>query len=261
MSFDRWAELWATRVRDGGHGFLTVRRDDLRESFGIGRFGKLQAEQVVDALATAGVLVYPHPADGAGLLRLYDKTDRVRPVARLVETIVRPESAPEGELRRAAELFERAAAGADRRSDHAPWIVAFDVFLQAVLGREPEGWEELRDDRHPVELAADLGNALGFADEVVRRGTTRQVAAAVQSLRPRPRVPRPQDFAEPDGALSLADDLVRLLSESQEQGRRLHGDALRAAARLLCDPGTVPERAVELGVLGLRFRREDRRVG
>src|SRR5713101_4810415 len=91
MTFDEAAVTVAARVRTTGRGFLTMRREDLREAFGIGKFTEGQATAVCEALGRQGLFVYPHPYASGATLRLYDQKHSVAAVA---EAIARPDSIP-----------------------------------------------------------------------------------------------------------------------------------------------------------------------
>ncbi len=184
MSFESAAVAVAERVRTNKRGFLTMRREELRDAFGIGRFTEAQSDGVCEALARQHVLVHPHPRSGEPSLRLYD---RKHSLGRVAESILIPGEMPETPLRDAAKLFAREHAGRDLRSDDVVWISAFDVLLQVVLGRPPEGWEDLNDDRHPSQLAREIGHALGLPAGVTDQTSTLRIAAAVCALRPRGR--------------------------------------------------------------------------
>jgi hypothetical protein len=226
----------------------------LREAFGIGRLTEGQSEAVSEALGRVGVFAFPHPFASGPSLRLYDKK---HPVASVAEAITQPDVVPETPLRRAAEAFARESAGRDLRSDDAPWLTVFDLFLQIVQGRDPDGWEEMRDDRHPSELAKELGIALGLERRVAELPSTIRLAAAVNSFRPRQRKWRAGDFTAPDEAESalhaFADDLASVNRHLRDEHDRL----LRHAALLLVRAAEIPTGPVELGLLGLRYRRED----
>lgn len=253
MSFDEAATALATRVRSTGKGFLTMRRDELRDAFDIGRLTPGQSEAICESLGRQGVYVFPNPVQNGHTLRLYDQR---HPIAGLAEAVSQPDAIPETALRHAAEVFAREHAGRELRSDDAPWLTVFDVFLQIALGREPQGWEELRDDRHPTELARELAVALGFAADVASRSSTLRLAAAVCAFRTRTRGWLASELAGPDDAEAAVLPLTDALAAA---GRRLHDDhdrLLRQAARLLLRSDEIPVQQVELGLLGLRYRRE-----
>lgn len=254
MTFDEAAMPVAARVRASGCGFLTMRREELREAFGIGKFTERQATEVCEALGRQGIFVHPHPYESGPTLRLYDQK---HPVGAIAETVARPDELPETSLRRTAEVFARETAGRDLRSDDAPWLVVFELFLHLVLGREPDDWEDLRDDRHPSELARELALALGFAQSIAEAHSTLRIAAAIGAFRPRRRPWLAKELTGPDGAdvtlLAFVDGLAAANRRLREEHERL----LRQAARLLLRADAIPDKPVELGLIGLRYRRED----
>jgi hypothetical protein len=63
-------------------------------------------------------------------------------------------------------------------------------------GRQPEAWKDLRDDRHPSQVARELAAALGFTQEIVDEEMTMRIAAAVCASRPRAQRWVASDFAE-----------------------------------------------------------------
>jgi hypothetical protein len=258
MTFEEAAVQVASRVRMGGRGFLTLRRDELREAFSIGKFTEGQATAVCEALGRQGVFVHPHPYSSGPTLRLYDQK---HPVAALAEAITSPDSIPETPLRNAAEIFARETAGRALRSDDAPWLVVFDLFLQILIGREPEGWEDLRDDRHPSELARELAIALGLGAAVAERPSTMHVASAVCAFRSRRRQWLAQDFIGPEDTEAAVLPLIDSIVAANRRLRDDHDKLLRQVARLLLHAEEVPGRSVEVGLLGLRFRREASRGG
>jgi hypothetical protein len=258
MTFDEAATGLATKVRATGHGYLTMRRDEVRDAFEIGRLTEGQANAICEALGRHGVYVFPHPFSSGLSLRLYQQD---HPVARIAEAVTRPDMIPETALRQAADVFAREKAGRDLRSDDAPWLPVFDMFLQLVLGREPEGWEEMRDDRPRPELAAEVGTALGLSAGTSSAPSTLHVAAAVCAFRPRSRRWLAPELAGPSdnsaAVLPLLDSLHAVNRHLQQEHDRL----LRQAARLFLQSEDIPTTAVELGCMGLRYRREDSERG
>jgi hypothetical protein len=232
---------------------MTIRRDELRDAFDIGRLTPAQSEAVCEALGRQGVFVFPAPVQNGHTLRLYDQR---HPIAGLAEAVTKPDAIPETALRRAAEVFAREHAGRELRSDDAPWLTVFDVFLQIALGREPDGWEELRDDRHPTELARELAVALGFTADVASRPSTLRLSAAVCAFRTRTKAWLASDLAAPDDTEAAVLPLIDALAAAGRRVRDDHDRLLRQAARLLLRSDEIPSRPVELGMLGLRYRRE-----
>ena len=143
------------------------------------------------------------------------------------------------------ELYARANAGKDRRSDDVPWLSALDVFLQLVIGKPPEGWEDLDDDREPFQLREALAASLGLPDDIVNAKETVRIAGAVCACRPhRYRL----DDAPPGLGAALA--------EAARKQRECFDAVLLEAAKHLLEGAEIPSRNVELGRLGLRYRHE-----
>jgi len=227
-------------------GFLTVQKDSLRDRFGIGRLAEKITQDLLNTLDQHGLFVVPDPYYMQGTsLRVYDVESEIGKIARAVAD---PQAVPETALVDVVRLFARANAGKDRRSDEVPWLLALDVFLQLVIGRPPEGWEDLEDDREPYQLVAALAASLelpaGVADS---KETVRRIAGAVCACRPRGRW---WEGAPP--ALSAA------LAEAARKQKDIFDGVLREAAKHLLGGAEIPSRDVELGRLGLRYRREGR---
>ncbi|RYE80452.1 MAG: hypothetical protein EOO74_02120 [Myxococcales bacterium] len=253
MNFDDAAAVLARRVRATGHGFLTLRRDELRDAFGIGRLTEAQSKAISLALQRCAIVSVPHPFESGPSLRLYDHE---HPLARIIEAVLLPDTIPETPLRQVAASFAREHAGRELRSDDVPWPLAFDLFLQVVLGRDSEEWEELRDDRHPSELARTLAQALGFPTGLADRPSTLRIAAAVGPFRPRRRSWVVSEFVPEGDETSQAQPLLEALQTAQVRLGSEFGVLLHQAARLLLASDVIPQHPVELGMLGLRYRRE-----
>jgi hypothetical protein len=129
------------------------------------------------------------------------------------------------------------------------------------LGGEPQGWEDLRDDRPPSELARDIAGALGFVPDLASRQSTIRLAAAIRAFRPRARPWLAADLAGIGGGEAAALPLVDALAAANRRLRDEHDQLVRQAARLLLGADEIPTKAVELGLLGLRYRRENERSG
>lgn len=254
MRFEEAARALAEDVRKTGRGFLTMRRDDLRTTFGIERFTEKQSDQILQALEKEGLRAYPAPWSNAASLRLYDRN---HPVGAVFDAVLLPNELPDSALRRVAELFAKEAAGRDLRSADAPWLHVFDLFLQVLSGRELKEWEELNDERHPAELARDLAKALGLEAAKAERTATRKLAATVCSFRPRPhQLWLSAALAEMGGSETEATAFGETLAGAHRTLQHEHHRLLEAAARLLLACDTIPRHHVELGLLGLRPRRE-----
>ena len=83
-TFDDAARVIALKVKAAGRGFLTIRRDELRDAFGIGRFTEGQSEATMEALGRLGVFVYPHLFVAGPTVRLYDQK---HPIAGIAEAV------------------------------------------------------------------------------------------------------------------------------------------------------------------------------
>lgn len=231
-----------------------MRREDLRAEFNIGRFSEAQANAVIEALRQHEIFVHPHPSTGTSNVRLYDWH---HPVGKMAHAVIHSDDVPDTPLTMAAHLFARERAGRDLRSDDAPWIDVFDIFMQLVIGREPEGWEELRDSRHPSELARELARALELPEGVVDQPSTFRIAAAVCAFRPKRHRRLAAEFASTSVPEPALDRLVEDLDRARRRMKDEYEHLLRCTARLLLGTEELPLRSVEVGVLGLRYRRED----
>ena len=229
-------------VREHG-GFLTMQKDTLRERFGIGRLAERITQDLLNTLHEHGMIVFPHPYDMQGTsLRVYDVESEIGKIARAV---VDPQDVPETALVDAVNLHERATAGKRRRSVCVPWLSALDVFLQLVIGRPPEGWEDLDDDREPYQLVEALAASLELPADIVHATETVRMAGAVCACRPR--VPRWE---------SAPPALAAILAEAARKQKYIFDGMLREAAKHLLGGAEIPSRDVDLGRLGLRYRRE-----
>jgi hypothetical protein len=252
-TLDEAARAMAARVRATGRGFLSLRRDELRGAFGIGRLTQAQSDAIAEALGRQNIYTYPHPVTMCTTLRLYDQRDLLADVA---QAIIETDAIPETALRRAAEIISRATAGHELRSSDVPWLTAFDLLLQLVLGHEHDDWEELRDDRHPSELARSVAVALGFEAELAARATTSRLARAVSVFRPKHLSWTAGELLGPGESEASVLVLIGHLMRCSETLETEHNQLLKHAARLLLQADDVPSFRVELGLLGLRYRRE-----
>jgi hypothetical protein len=226
-------------------GFLTLLKDSLRERFDIGRLTERIAEDLRDTLAENGMDVVPHPYYFRGtLVRVYDTEGDV---GRIALAVAYPQDVPETKLVDVVRLYARENAGKDRRSDDVPWLLALDIFLQLVIGRPPDGWEDLDDDREPFELCYALAESLGLPAETVDDKEMRLIAGAVCACRPH--------RERWDGA---PESIGTALAEALRKQKESFNIVLREAAKYLLRGGDVPLHKVELGRLGLRYRREAR---
>ncbi len=224
-------------------GFLTLQRDNLRERFGIGGLGKIKTEELVDTLRKYRMKVIPHPYNMQGTsLRVYDVESEIGMIALAV---VEPQTVSERALVDAAYLHERASAGKRRRSVFVPWLSALDVFLQLVIGRSPEGWEDLEDGREPYQLVEALAKSLELTADTVHATETIRLAGAVCACRPRWRLWE-----------GVPPTLVATLSEAARKQKDIFDMVLLEAAEHLVGGAGIPSCEVDLGRLGLRYRRE-----
>jgi hypothetical protein len=223
-------------------GFLTMQRDKLKERFGLGKLAKNNSEDLLATLYKHGMIVLPHPYQVQGTsLRIYDVESEIGKIALAVAN---PQDVPETALIDTVNLHERATAGKRRRSVSVPWLSALDVFLQLVIRRPPEGWEDLDDDREAYQLLAALAASLDLKGDGGDAETIR-LAGAVWACRPR--VPR-WEGAPPA--------LAAILAEAARKQKYIFDGMLRDAAKHLLGGAEIPSRDVDLGRLGLRYRRE-----
>jgi len=223
-------------------GFLTMQTETLRERLDIGRLTELSTRCLVHALDYQEMIVYPHPYNVGGTFRVYDPKSKIGEIAL---AITDPRSTTERALVDAVNLHERYEQGLNRRGHHVPWLSALDVFLQLVIGRPPEGWEDLDDDREPYQLVAALAESLDLPAEVAVDKETICIAGAVCTCRPH----RLRWEGAPPG-LGVA------LAEAARKQKEIFDEVLREAAKHILGGAEIPSRDVELGRLGLRYRRE-----
>ena len=229
-------------VREHG-GFLTMQRDTLRERFGIGKLAKNNTQELLSTLNEHDMIAFPHPYYVQGTsLRVYDVESEIGKIARAV---VEPQDVSERALVDAVNLHERATAGKRRRSVCVPWLSAFDVFLQLVVGRPPEDWEDLDDGREPYQLVEALAASLELPAGIIHARETIRMAGAVCACRPR--VPR-WEGAPPA--------LAAMLAEAARKQKYIFDGMLRDAGKYMLGGAEIPLRDVDLGRLGLRYRRE-----
>jgi hypothetical protein len=244
MTID-WDEAAVALKRDVEKhgGFLTLQKEALRERFGIGRLAEKITEELVDTLDSHGMLVFPHPYNREGSsLRVYDVQSEIGKIALAV---LDPHSVPETALVDAWSMNERATAGKQRRSVCVPWLSALEVFLQLVIGRTPEGWEHLDDSREPYQLVEALAASLKLPAEIVHATETIRLAGAVCACRPRGR--RWESAPAKLGAT---------LDEAAWKQKDIFDRVVRAAAEHMLGGAEIPSSDVDLGGLGLRYRRE-----
>jgi len=247
MTID-WNDAAAQLKRDVCEhgGFLTITRDELRSRFGIGRLTPGQAGELETTLYEHSMAIWPPPHlyETGNTVRVYDIESEIGKIA---FAVLFPHDVSEKALADAVRLHNRANAGKDRRSDDVPWLQAFDVFLQLVIGRPPEGWEDLEDDREPYQLRRELARSLGLPDDLEeeREVETVRIAGAVCACRPH----RTRWEGAPPG-------LAAALTDAARRQKEIFDRVLREAAEHLLGGADIPSHNVELGRLGLRYRRE-----
>jgi hypothetical protein len=143
----------ALRLRTSGSVYERITKKELGELFSVGRFSEGLAQEVQDVLQEHGLACIPRVGDA----NVFNVFDWRHPIAKAALAIARPEDTSEGALVELVRVYQRYEQGKDLRSDDVPWIEAFDLFLQSVLYKPLRGWEDLRDDRHPAELAKGSG--------------------------------------------------------------------------------------------------------
>lgn len=223
-------------------GFLTMQKDTVRKHFGIGRMTQGISEDLTSVLYRHGMYVIPQAYYAQGTLRVYDVDSEIGKIAWAVAD---PQGASERPLVDAVNLHERANATKDGHSDDVPWLTALDVFLQLLIGRPPEGWEDLLDNREPYQLVAALADAIGLPAGVADARETVGIAGAVCACRP-----HGVRWQGAPPALGAA------LEEAAQEQKEIFDRVLREAAKHLLSGAEIPINNVELGRLGLRYRRE-----
>ena len=241
MTID-WNEAAAGLKRevDGHGGFLTLQKDSLRERFGISRLKERVTQYLLRTLEQHGIIVFPHPYDMQGTsLRVYDVESNIGKIARAV---IEPQGVPETALVDTVNLHKRAEEGKRRRSVCVPWLSALHVFLQLVIERPPEGWEDLEDGREPYQLVVALAVSLELPADIIHAPVTTRIAGAVCACHPRG--PRWEN-APPV--------LSAVLAEALRKQKDIFDGVLREAAKHLLGGAEIPSRNVDLGRLGLRY--------
>lgn len=240
-----WNEAARALKRDVDEhgGFLTLQKETLRSRFEIGGLGKNKAEELVDTLHKHGLFVFPHPYKMEDTsLRVYDVESEIGKIALAV---AKPQDVSERALVDAVALHERATAGRRRRSVCVPWLLALDVFLQLVIAKPPEGWEDLDDGREPYQLVEALAASLKLPADIVHEASTIRMAGAVCACRPR-------GYRWQGAPPALGATLV----EAARKQKDLFGGVLREVAEHMLGGAEIPLFDVDLGSLGLRYRHE-----
>ncbi len=223
-------------------GFLTMQREKLRERFGLFKLAKNNTKDLLAILDKHRMIVLPHPYRViTTLLRVYDVESEIGKIA---QAIAYPQEVPETALVDAARLYERAAAGKRWLSVRVPWLLAFDVYLQLVIGRPPAHWELLDDDCEHYQIVASLAASLKLRNDIDEKEAVR-IAGAVWECRPRVRTweDAPQS-------------LLAILAEAARKQKYIFDGMLRDAAKHLLGAVEIPSHDVDLGCLGFRYRCE-----
>ena len=248
-----YAQRVAIKIRQSKKGFLTLTKNALRDAFEIGKLTENQSTWIVDSLFAQGIRIHPHPYGGGNTVRLYDTR---HPIGQMALSVLEPDQTTDAPIKRLADLLERDEARRDLKSVDVPWIEAFDIFLQSVYGRDPDGWEDLLDDRHLTLLARELAEALQLGSEISATPWLVKLAARVCSLRPRidnsSVEELPADW-EPDE--NVYQGFMSAIASRDRALREEHDRLLNVAARLIAGK-EPPTHRVELGRLGLRRRNE-----
>lgn len=238
INWNKAAERLKRDVNEHG-GFLTIQKDALKKRFDIGALGVNNSEELRRTLEEHDMIVIPHPHKAGTSLRVYDvETD----IGKIARAVAYPQDVPETALVDAVNLHERAIAGKKKRSVVVPWLLALDVFLQLVIGRPPEDWEDLDDGRELYQLVDALAASLELP---AADAQTVRLAGAVCACRPH----GPRWEGAPAG-LSAA------LTEAVRKQKDIFDGVLREAAKHLFGSTVIPSCDVDLGRLGLRYRRE-----
>jgi hypothetical protein len=241
MAID-WDEAAVGLKRGVGEhgGFLTMQRDTLRDRFDIGRLTEGIARDLLATLYEHGLIVFPNPYE-QGSFRVYDLESEIGKIALAVGY---PEEVPETALIDAVNMHEHASAGKRRRSVCVPWLSAFEVFLQLVIGNPPDSWEELDDNREPYKHLAALAESLELRADIGDAATVR-LAGAVWACRPRAH--------QWEGAPPA---LAAIFAEAARKQKYIYDGMLRDAAKYMLGGAEILLCDVDLGRLGLRYRHE-----
>lgn len=251
--FDAVAKTIRRDVDAGGMGFISMVRNDLREAYGIGRLTERLGGLVNQSLEEHGLWAFPSPAYPSDVLRIYDLS---HPVGRAARAVTHPDEMPDTPLREHARLLNRHAAGAELRSDDVPWLEALELLMELAIGHEPQGWEDVRDDRHGLQLARELAGALDLESTMPQEPSFLRIAAAMCADSRRRRSYEAQELVATSEGLPFARRLVEELAQRVEAIERSHYKALQLAAQAVLGGEHVPGNRVELGLLGLRRKVE-----
>jgi hypothetical protein len=246
------AEL-ADSVRANGEGFMTMSKEEFRNHFDIAKLTYNQADEIQAALENIEVIALPHPYNIASTVRIFDLRHQLGAIAL---AIVDPENLTAGPLREAARVLSLRQAALEMRSEDVPWVESLGVLLELILGREPEGWEDVRNDRHSIGLAEDLARAMGIDPELLDRRWMLRLASSACPFRTHTIAFRAADIEEAGDQYEHVAEFEEAVRLFQAQIHEARAQLLEAAARMLLRGAQPPATRVELGLLGLRLRRE-----
>lgn len=253
MSYELAAKQLAQEIRASGRGFLTVSKEQLKQRFEIGRLTVNLSAAIEEALEGADLIAAPPPNEAGLNLRVYDLK---HPLGAAARSVTWPDNSTDAPLLEISDLVSRAHAGRALRSEDVPWLEGLQMLFQLSLGREPAGWEDVRDDRHSSELARSLAEELGLDAHLLESSTFLRLAAQVDCYRP---PERPLQAADLVIEAELAFDPFNLLAAVQETQQRMaeqHKLLLTTVARSFLQGAEPPLKQVEVGLLGLRRMRE-----
>jgi hypothetical protein len=251
MTFDDAASALAHRLRIEGSGFLTLSKTELKNGFQIGVLTPNHAARIAEALESVEVFVWPHPSDTGQSLRIYDLRHALGKAARAIAC---PDGVTDAPITGVSATIAREVAARDLRLADVPWLEAFGMLLELVLGREPDDWEDLKNDRHPVGLARELARALRIDVELLDHPVVLRLAGAASMFRPPDRLYREEELATDDGFAAHAGDVMKAIQSSKEGVTEHRNALLHAMAKLVLRGGEPPKVQVEIGALGLRRR-------
>lgn len=253
MSFELAAKQLAHEIRASGRGFVTVSKEQLKQRFDIGRLTANLSASIEEALEAVELIAAPQPNEAGLNLRVYDLR---HPLGAAARSVTWPDTSTDAPLVELSDLVSRAQAGRELRSEDVPWLEALQMLFQLSLGREPAGWEDVRDDRHSSELARSLAGELGLDPLVLESSTFLRLASVVDCYQP---AERPLQAADLVMDVELAFDPYNLLAVIQETQQRMaiqQKQLLMTIARSFLQGAEPPMKQVEVGLLGLRRRRE-----
>jgi hypothetical protein len=256
MSLDlRAAEQLAEEIRKSSDHFLTITKKELSDRFGIQRMTEGLGNEIATALANLRIDIHPHPWQARNVVRLYDLD---HPVGGLFLAVIEPDRMVDVPLRRYVNLVTREEDGRAGKTELVPWIEAFAMMLEALLGREPEGWEDMVLDRSHRALAATLADALGLdedGDPLVQQQRQR-LAGLAGRWRPIGRKYAAEEIVARPNEIPIGEAVIQAVAEIDRVIRRHRTEVVNAIAKLVLG-GDPPKTEIDVARVGLRRRRED----